>query len=181
MKNKKLLKILVLVLIAAALVAVWSLKNIPVLSSSEKGSIQTSAIPESEGDFALEASEIDLDALKEYGLPIIIDFGADSCLPCREMYPVLETMNAEMQGKAIIKFVDVWKNSEVAADFPIQVIPTQFFYNSDGSPYVPSDTIGIDFTLYSSKTTNEHVFTVHQGGLTEDQMKAILEDMGVSQ
>ena len=129
----------------------------------------------------LEATSIDLDALKEYNLPIIIDFGADSCNPCKEMAPVLKTLNAEMQGKAIIKFVDVWKNGDAANDFPIQVIPTQVLFNADGMPYVPSDDIGIKFDLYSFKDTGEHAFTVHQGGLTEDQMRAILADMGVAE
>ena len=117
--------------------------------------------------------------LTSYELPIIIDFGADSCIPCKEMAPVLKTLNVEMQGAAIIKFVDVWKNEDVANDFPIQVIPTQIFINADGTPYVPSDDIKIEFTMYSTKDTNEHVFTIHQGGLTEDQMRRILTDMGV--
>jgi thioredoxin 1 len=55
------------------------------------------------------------------------------------MAPVLKTMNAQMQGKAIIKFVDVWKNGDAARDFPVQVIPTQVFINDDGTPYVPSE------------------------------------------
>lgn len=130
-------------------------------------------------DFTLEATNIDLEVLTSYELPIIIDFGADSCIPCKEMAPVLKTLNAEMQGAAIIKFVDVWKNEDVANDFPIQVIPTQIFINADGTPYVPSDDIKIEFTMYSTKDTNEHVFTVHQGGLTEGQMRRILTDMGV--
>ena len=130
-------------------------------------------------DFTLEATNIDLEVLTSYELPIIIDFGADSYIPCKEMAPVLKTLNVEMQGAAIIKFVDVWKNEDVANDFPIQVIPTQIFINADGTPYVPSDDIKIEFTMYSTKDTNEHVFTVHQGGLTEGQMRRILTDMGV--
>jgi thioredoxin 1 len=54
--------------------------------------------------------------------------------------------------------------------------------NADGSPYVPSDSMsdsGIEFTMYSSKDTGEHVFTTHQGGLTEEDMRKILTDMGV--
>lgn len=118
-------------------------------------------------DFVLETEAIDLDALKEYGLPIIIDFGADSCAPCKAMAPVLVTMNADMQDKAIIKFVDVWKHPGASNDFPVQVIPTQVFINADGTPYVPSEDIGIKFDMYTFKDTGEHAFTVHQGGLTE--------------
>jgi len=38
----------------------------------------------------------------------------------------------------------------------------------------------IEFTMYALKENNQHIFTTHQGGLTEEQMRAILADMGVS-
>ena len=97
------------------------------------------------------------------------------------MAPVLQTMNAEMQGKAIVKFVDVWKNPDAARDFPVQVIPTQVLIAADGTPYAPSEEVSaqIQFSQYSYKDTGELVFTVHQGGLTKEQMRIILKDMGV--
>lgn len=135
-------------------------------------------------DFVLEAEAINLEQLLTYQLPIIIDFGSDSCIPCKAMAPVLQAMNTEMQGKAIIKFVDVWKHPRGADTFPIQVIPTQVIYRADGSPYVPSDAAkqgGLTFTLYQRKTTGEHVMTVHQGGLTEADLRLILGELGVAQ
>ena len=169
MDKKKLVKIIVPVCIVLIIAGIWIFKN----TNSDAPPIADNK------DFTLEATNIDLEMLTSYKLPIIIDFGADSCIPCKEMAPVLKTLNVEMQGAAIIKFVDVWKNEDVANDFPIQVIPTQIFINADGTPYVPSDDIKIEFTMYSTKDTNEHVFTIHQGGLTEDQMRRILTDMGV--
>lgn len=175
-KPKILIRILVPVLIAVALIVIWVVKTNPAPTSDSKNSTVT----ENE-DFVLDATAIDLDTLKAYNLPIIIDFGADYCAPCREFYPVLETMNAEMQGKTIIKYVDTEKYSNIASDYPIQVIPTQVFFNSNGTPYVPSESIDIDFTMYSTKDTNEHIYTMHEGGLTVEQMRTILEDMGVAQ
>ncbi|MDD4475220.1 MAG: thioredoxin family protein [Eubacteriales bacterium] len=169
MNKEKLVKIIIPVFIVLVIAGIWIFKN---TNSETPPTVENK-------DFALEATSIDLELLTSYELPIIIDFGADSCDPCKEMAPVLVRMNADMQGKAIIKFVDVWKNPGAANDFPIQVIPTQVFINADGTPYVPSDDIKIEFTMYSKKDTNEHVFTVHQGGLTEDQMRRILNDMGV--
>lgn len=171
--NKKLfIKIFVPVLIAVTLTVIWAVKTHPTPTpiAEKSGSDVT---------IELEATSIDLEALKEYNLPIIIDFGADSCIPCKEMAPVLKTLNAEMQGKAIINFVDVWKYPEVAQDFPIQVIPTQVLFNADGTPYVPSKDLGISFDMYSLQESGEHAFTVHQGGLTEEEMRTILTDMGV--
>ena len=184
--KKQLLKIIIPVCLVLIVAGIWIIKNVDkgsdfLASPPENKGSENLVAPNNEEDFVLEATSIDLDALKEYNLPIIIDFGADSCNPCKEMAPVLKTLNAEMQGKAIIKFVDVWKNGDAANDFPIQVIPTQVLFNADGMPYVPSDDIGIKFDLYSFKDTGEHAFTVHQGGLTEDQMRAILADMGVAE
>ena len=172
MDKKKLIKIIIPICIVLVIAGIWIFKN-------AKPEVEPTA---DNKDFALEATDIDMDALTTYELPIIIDFGADSCIPCKEMAPVLKTLNAEMQGAAIIKFVDVWKNGEAANGFPIQVIPTQVFINADGTPYVPSDSMidsGIEFTMYSYKETDELAFAVHQGGLTEEQMRSILADMGV--
>lgn len=130
-------------------------------------------------DFALHAQSIDLKKLKSYGLPIIIDFGADSCTPCKLMAPVLVQLNKEYQGRAIVKFVDVWKYPEAAKGFPLQVIPTQFFFNSDGSPLGQETTPPFEIIGYTSDETNKHVFTVHQGGLTKEQIEAALKQMGL--
>ena len=184
MGKQKLARIIIPVCIVLVIAGIWLVKNfvngsdgniIPNEGKSGAGLVS----PKNNSDFVLETDSVDLDVLKAYGLPLIIDFGSDSCIPCKEMAPVLQTMNAEMQGKAIIKFVDVWKYADAAEGFPIQVIPTQVFINADGTPYVPGDEINIGFTMYNLKSTGEHAFTVHQGGLTEDQMRLILTDMGV--
>jgi len=178
MKNKKLIiRIIVPVLILVALTVIWVVKTHPTPTAIDNNLVTA----ENEEDFVLETTSVDLETLTAYSLPIIIDFGSDSCIPCKEMAPVLQTMNAETQGKAIIKFVDVWKHAEAADGFPIQAIPTQIFIKADGTPYVPSDGIDVEFTMYTYKETGEHAFTVHQGGLTEDQMRAILADMGVTE
>ena len=128
-----------------------------------------------------EVTSIDLEELKSYNLPFVIDFGSDSCQPCKAFEPVLIQINEEMQGKAIVRYVDVWKYTSAADNFPVQVIPTQVFYTADGKPFVPSEELAseIDFTLYSDETTEEHLFTVHEGGLTLEQMYTILAEMGV--
>lgn len=172
MEKKKIIRIIVLLCIVLVIAGIWVIKNssnnseIPA-NPVEKSDFTNPVTSSNEENFKLEATSIDLDLLTVYGLPIIIDFGADSCIPCQEMAPVLKTLNAEMQGKAIIKFVDVWKNGKAANDFPIQLIPTQIFINADGKPYVPSDDMQINYDIYSYKDTSEHSFTVHQGGLTE--------------
>lgn len=184
MDKKKLIRIIVPICIVLIVAGIYMFKNsneeIGVQENSiDKNAPTNSATLIEDENFELEATSIDLDLLTSYGLPVIIDFGSDSCAPCQEMAPALESMNVKMQGKAIIKFVDVWENVDAANGFPIQVIPTQLFIDMEGKAYVPSDNIQIEFTLYRLKDTEEHVYTVHQGGLTEEQMKTILIDMGV--
>ena len=190
--NKKslILKILILAAVLFAIATIWFVKNGDMTKfATEPNAESTQAIDsgkaatseDQDADFALEAEAIDLAALFAYKLPIIIDFGSDSCIPCQEMAPVLKSANEDYQGKAIIKFVDVWKYTDAANSFPVQVIPTQVFFNADGTPYVPSDDLGIEFGFYSTKDTQEHVFTVHQGGLTAEQMSKILADMGAGE
>ena len=182
MKNTPWVKILIPILIVAVIGVMWFVKNQP--SDSELIIVTDPTGDQLDGaDFSLNATElIDYEALSEYGLPIIVDYGADSCIPCKEMAPVLKTLNAEMQGKAFIKFVDVWQYYEAAANVPIQLIPSQVIFNPDGTPYEPSgevvDQIG-GFKMYSDQESGEHIFTVHEGGLTEEQMRLILAEMGV--
>lgn len=136
----------------------------------------------SSNSYPLKITKTDLEEIKAYGIPTVIDFGSDSCIPCKQMAPVLETLNTEWQGKAAVQFMDVWKYTDGVQDFPVSVIPTQVFFNADGTPYVPSDSIQNSIeglTMYTDKTTGEHVFTVHQGGITEEEMRQIFAEMGV--
>ena len=171
-KEKKrkalLLKILVPVLIAIAIVGVYIIKN----NSQTTNDIDQVA-------FALDATEdFDLDEILSYGLPVIIDFGSDSCIPCKEMVPALKKLNEDLKGKAIVKFVDVWKNADAAAAIPLRVIPTQFFFDKDGKPYVP-DNKDSAFIMYLNQETGEHVFTAHEGGMKKDDILAVLKELGV--
>jgi thioredoxin 1 len=120
----------------------------------------------------------DLAAALGSGLPVVIDFGADSCAPCREMAPVLEELNRTLQGKAVIRFVDVWKYPDLVKDYPLRVIPTQFFFDRDGKPFTPSDA-RFQMILYADKDSRQHAFTAHEGGMTREQLLAVLEEMGV--
>ena len=86
-----------------------------------------------DADFSLRETEaVDFKALSEYGLPIIVDYGADTCIPCKEMAPILEKANKEFQGKAFIKFVNVWDYPDAANNVPVQVIPHRYCLTQTG-------------------------------------------------
>lgn len=184
MSKNQVVKIIIIIIIVAAIGSIWLFKNADNDSAgnnNEQSGSPTEAT-DVNPDFALHVTEeLDLEQLKSYGVPIIIDFGADSCIPCKQMAPVLATLNEELQGKAIIKFVDVWKYQELAEGYPISLIPTQVLIDKDGKPYTPSDPEGSQMNMYYSDDTNEHVFTTHEGGMTEEMMRAALKEMGMEE
>ncbi len=169
--KKSVSKIIIPIVILTVIGGIWFFKNSQERVPSDGGD---------NSDFDLHVKEeLNLEQLKSYGLPIMIDFGADSCAPCKAMAPVLEKLNKELRGKAIIVFVDVWKYQELSVGYPLRVIPTQVFFDKDGKPFKPSDPEGMQMNMYSMKDTNEHVFTTHEGGMTEEMILDVFREMGV--
>lgn len=111
MKANKFVKILVPVLIIAIIAGIWLIKN-PRETSPD---VNTSPKSMADSDFGLKETEaIDFEALSAYGLPIIVDYGAGSCIPCKAMAPVLEKANSVFAEKAFVKFINVWDYPDAA-------------------------------------------------------------------
>lgn len=177
--KRQLRNILIVGVIVALIGAIWLFKK-----QSQEAPSQADpqiSFDKVNGYFPLDITgKIDLENLKSYGLPIIIDFGSDSCGPCVEMAPALQTLNKEMAGKAIILFADVYKYQEAMDGFPIQVIPTQIFIDAEGKPYQPEENASVQYVQYNFRDTGEPAFTAHQGTITEEQLREALLEMGVA-
>lgn len=166
-----LFKILIVLVIVLAIGVVWFAKNLSALDTSAQNS---------KARFPLRVTEpFDLEELKSYGLPILIDFGSDSCPNCQKMAPALEELNAEYQDEAIILFADVWKYESLATGLPIRTIPAQILITSDGEPYTPSEPLQTSMQFYTSEDTGEHILTVHEGLLDKPTMLKMLQEMGL--
>lgn len=66
------------------------------------------------------------------GKPTVIDLGARTCIPCKKMAPILESLSGEYRGRASVLFIDVHEDTVAAQNFRVQMIPTQIFFNAQG-------------------------------------------------
>lgn len=60
--------------------------------------------------------------------PVLVDFWAEWCSPCKMIAPVLDDLSTEMSGKLKIAKVDVDANRDLAAQFSIRSIPTLLLF-----------------------------------------------------
>ncbi len=72
---------------------------------------------------AISDATFEAEVLKS-DLPVVVDFWAPWCGPCRMVAPVIEKLSAEMDGKVLFTKVNVDDNPQYAAQYGVQGIPT---------------------------------------------------------
>ena len=71
-----------------------------------------------------------LESLKNGALPLVVDFWATWCGPCRMVGPIIEELAKQYDGKIVVGKCDVEDNEELAAEFGIRNIPTILFFKN---------------------------------------------------
>jgi thioredoxin 1 len=81
----------------------------------------TPLIAVTDGDFAEQVLQSDQ--------PVLVDFWAEWCAPCRALGPVIESLASDFDGRVKIAKIDVDANQEVARQFGIRSIPTVILFD----------------------------------------------------
>lgn len=108
------IKILIVVALAATVVAAVALK--------QRGSGEAKNVSPTATESGVKAA-----------VPRLVDLGADKCIPCKKMAPILEELKKEYAGRMEVEFIDVWKNPDAGKAHGIEMIPTQIFYDASGT------------------------------------------------
>jgi len=68
-------------------------------------------------------------------LPKLVDVGSTQCIPCKMMAPILEELKTAYKGQLVVEFVDVNENRDTAAQYGVDTIPTQIFFDASGKEF----------------------------------------------
>ena len=79
---------------------------------------------------ALEVTDANFEELVNSGKPMVVDFWAEWCGPCRMVVPIIDELATEYEGKVTIGKMDVDNNNDVVAQFGIRNIPTILFFKN---------------------------------------------------
>lgn len=77
---------------------------------------------------ALQITDANFEELLNSGKPMVVDFWAEWCGPCRMVAPIIDELATEYEGKVTIGKMDVDNNDEVVGQFGIRNIPTVLFF-----------------------------------------------------
>ena len=86
-----------------------------------------------------------------------IELGSEKCIPCRQMIPVMSSIEKKYKGLVKVTFYDVWKDGAPAAKYNLELIPTQVFVDPDGKE-----------------------LSRHQGFYAEEEIDKFLQSQGVN-
>ncbi len=103
---------------------------------------------------ALEITDQNFKELLASGKPMVVDFWAQWCGPCKMVGPIVDELAKEYEGKVVIGKCDVDENSDLPGEFGIRSIPTLIFFK-DG------------------KQVDKHVGAATKAAL-EDKIKSLL-------
>jgi thioredoxin 1 len=129
----KVTKVIVIVALIAAVGVVIAVKQNGTGNTSEaelNGNTNTSEpVAKNEPNSTDSASETS----EQASLPLLLDLGSHKCVPCKMMEPILEEFKNDYSDEFKTRFIDVRENRTAARKYNIRVIPTQIFFDANGT------------------------------------------------
>jgi thioredoxin 1 len=116
--------IIVILLLVVAVVGVMATKN----KKSDESSLDLNSSVEQSVPSGSDTNT----SVAVISLPKLLDLGADKCIPCKMMTPILDEIEKTYAGQLNVEFIDVWKDPSAGEKYSIRSIPTQIFYAADG-------------------------------------------------
>ncbi|MFP4027545.1 MAG: thioredoxin domain-containing protein [Candidatus Brocadiia bacterium] len=74
-----------------------------------------------------------LDRALAKDVPVLADFGRDSCIPCKKMKPILDDLKDQYKGRAEILIIQTDQYPAITQRVGVRAIPTQIFYDAEGN------------------------------------------------
>ena len=122
-------------------------------AESDSAAPQTEVAQEANLNYKLENGKI----VSTNGLPMIVDFSAEWCPPCRQLKPIFHALEKEYEGKVDFVTINVDSMPELSNQYKVESIPNMVFINPEGDEVYRSvgfreaDQIKGDITKYLSK------------------------------
>ena len=66
-------------------------------------------------------------------LPRLLELGADKCMACKMMAPIIADMKTIYADRLLVDFIDVWKDESAGETYDVRVIPLQIFFDAAGN------------------------------------------------
>jgi len=92
------------------------------------GAKSTGTIPKAASSAPIHVTDSEFEErVLQSEMPVVVDFWAPWCMPCRMVAPTLEKLAAEYDGRALIAKVNTDENTRWAMEYGVQGIPTLLF------------------------------------------------------
>jgi len=96
-------------------------------------------------DRPLHLTDDDFDrTIRDSEIPVLVDFYADWCGPCKMMAPAIDELAARQQGRALIAKLDTDRAQKIAGSFAIRGIPTVIVFKNGKETNRQSGAVGLD-------------------------------------